>query len=300
MILRARGAVGVRLGLGVRIGVVVRFLAARRVRILIHVHGRAVGGHVEPRHVGNGRHRSHHLGDLGRALGDRGDCALVVDAGRVAEEVRLVGDGLVEGVHGLLHLAAGHVGLAEVRVQLVARVGLHVELQRALVGGHGVGRTVERHEAHAEVEQRLRGIGVGLVERGLAKRHAGLGRLAQLQQRVAHARVGLVRRVVLGVGHGDLEVLDGVLVIMQRGVGHAEVVVHRAARVVGRIGGRLRVGVDGLVRVLELDQAVADLVVQQPHLAGCKRAARILQALRVGSQGALEVLARVRRPGLLE
>ena len=57
-----------------------------------------------------------------------------------------------------------------------------------------------------------------------------------------------------------------------------------------RIGGRLRVGVDGLVRVLELDQAVADLVVQQPHLAGCKRAARILQALRVGSQGAWKSL----------
>ena len=33
---------------------------------------------------------------------------------------------------------------------------------------------------------------------------------------------------------------------------------------------------------------------------GKSTTARILQALRVGSQGALEVLARVRRPGLLE
>ena len=236
---------------------------------------------------------------LGRALGDGGDRALVVDARRIRQEVGLVGNGLLEGVHGLLHLAGGHVGLPQVRVELVADVGHHVELQGAFVGGHGVDRAVERHEAHAKVQKRLGGIGVPLVERGLAERHARLGGLAQLHEGVAHADVGLVGRVVLGVGHGYLEVAHRVLVVVQRGVGHAQVVVHRAAGVVGRVGGGLRVGVDGLARVLELDEAVAYLVVQKAHLArGEPRA--VLQALRERGERALVVPRLVQRPCPIE
>ena len=233
-------------------------------------------------------------------MGDGRHRALVIDACGVGQEIRLVGDGLLEGVDGLLHLAGCDVGLAEVGVQAVAHLGLHVELQGAFVGRHRIGGAVERHEAHAQVQQGLGGIGVGLVKGGVAERHTGLGGLAHLQKRVAHARVGLVGGIVLRIGSGRLEVGNGILVVVQGGVGHAQVVMHAAAGVVGLVGHGLAVGLDCLVGLLELHQAVAHLVVQLAHLAGGEGAGLVLQALLVGLQGALEVLLRIRCAGLLE
>ena len=175
-------------------------------------------------------------------LGDGCHGALVVHAGRSRQKVRLVGDGLLEGIDGLLHLAAGDVGLPEARVHLVAYVRKHLELQSALVGGHRIGGAIESHEADSKVEQGLRGIGVRLVESGLAEGHAGLGRLALLEQGVAHSRIGLVGREVLAVRHRDLEMLHRAVEVMERGVGHAHVVVHGTARIVGGIPRRLLVG----------------------------------------------------------
>ena len=106
---------------------------------------------------------------------------MVIDACGVGQEIRLVGDGLLEGVDGLLHLAGRDVGLAEVGVQAVAHLGLHVELQGALVGRHRIGGTIEGHEAHAQVQQGLGGVGLHLVKGGVAERHAGLGGLTHLR-----------------------------------------------------------------------------------------------------------------------
>ena len=57
---------------------------------------------------------------------------------------------------------------------------------------------------------------------------------------------------------------------------------------------------DGLVAVLELDEAVPYLVVEQPHLARRERVASILQALRERLEGACIVLRGIGRAGLLE
>ena len=141
---------------------------------------------------------------------------------------------------------------------------------------------------------------MGLVKRRVAERHAGLGGLAHFQQRVAHARVGLVRRIVLGVRHGGLEVLHGVFVVVQRRVGHAQVVVHRAARIVSLVGDGLRIRLDSLVRHLQLHKAVADLVVQLARLTRGDRVRCILQALLVRLKRALIILLRVGASGLLE
>ena len=75
---------------------------------------------------------------------------------------------------------------------------------------------------------------------------------------------------------------------------------HAAAGVVGLVGHGLAVGLDCLVGLLELHQAVAYLVVQLAHLAGGEGAGLVLQALLVDFQGALEVLLRIRCAGLLE
>ena len=293
---------------GVGVAVIVRVGLLSGIRILLGIHSGAVSRHIDAgkvRRIGGrcatgNRNRGHDLGDLGRALGDGGHRALVIDACGVGQEVRLVGDGLLEGVDGLLHLAGCDVGLAEVGVQAVAHLGLHVELQGAFVGRHRIGGAVERHEAHAQVQQGLGGIGVGLVKGGVAERHTGLGGLAHLQKRVAHARVGLVGGIVLRIGSGRLEVGNGILVVVQGGVGHAQVVMHAAAGVVGLVGHGLAVGLDCLVGLLELHQAVAHLVVQLAHLAGGEGAGLVLQALLVSLQGALEVLLRISCAGLLE
>ena len=192
-------------------------------------------------------------------------------------------------MHRLLHLAAGHISLSQARLQLVARGRLHIELQGALVGGHGVGRTVQGHEADAQVQKRLGGIGVRLIQGGLAEGHAGLGGLAELHERVAHAHVGLVGGGVGRVGHRLLEAVDGVRVVAQRRVGHAEVALHRRQRPVGRIGRGLAVGLNGLARVLQLHQAVADLVVEKAHFPGSEREVRVLQAFRESHQRAAVV-----------
>ena len=87
---------------------------------------------------------------------------------------------------------------------------------------------------------------------------------------------------------------------MQGGIGHAQVVMHAAASIVGLVGNGLAVGLDGLVGLLELHQAVAHLMVQLARLAGGKGAGLVLQALLVSLQGALEVLLRISCAGLLE
>ena len=75
---------------------------------------------------------------------------------------------------------------------------------------------------------------------------------------------------------------------------------HAAAGVVRLVGNGLAIGLDGLVGLLELHQAVAHLVVELAHLAGGEGAGLVLQALLVGLQGALEVLLRISCAGLLE
>ena len=221
-------------------------------------------------------------------------------ADRKSSIIGLVGDSLLEGVHCLLHLAAGHIGLAERGLQLVARGREHVELHGALVGGHRVGWAVQGHEAHAEVQKRLGGIGVGLVEGGLAEGHAGFSGFAELHERIAHAHVGFVGRGVGLVGHRLLEVADGVLVVAQRGVGHAEVALHRAHGAVGRVGRGLAVSLDGLPRVLQLDEAVADLMVQKAHLARGQGSGGVLQAFRERHQRAAVVTQAVALVGTIE
>src|SRR5699024_3517273 len=99
------------------------------------------------------------------------------------------------------------------------------------------------------------------VKRRFTKSNARLCRLSQLEKRVAHAGIGLVGRIILGIRYRYLEMLDRVLVVVQRGIGHAQVVVHRAARVVGRIGRRLSISMTSLVRVFQLDESIAYLVI---------------------------------------
>ena len=87
---------------------------------------------------------------------------------------------------------------------------------------------------------------------------------------------------------------------MERRVRHAEIAVDRALHVVGGIGHGLRVRLDGLVGIPQLDQAVADLVVQTPRLARRRRHSLILQALRERNERALEVLGVVERLRFVE
>ena len=84
--------------------------------------------------------------------------------------------------------------------------------------------------------------------------------------------------------------LDRVAVVVQSGVRHAQVVVDRANRIVSGIGGCLRVSLDGLGVVLELGQAVADLVVDQTRLTGGKRVFGVLQAGSVQVERLFEIL----------
>ena len=84
-------------------------------------------------------------------------------------------------------MTQSNVGLTKIRIHLVARCGIHVELQRAFIRCHGIGRTIEGHEAYAQVEQRLARIGIARIECGLAECDAGFGVFAKLQKRIAHA-----------------------------------------------------------------------------------------------------------------
>ena len=258
---------------------------------------RAIGDHVEARHVD----RREHLRGLGRrSLGHGAHRALVVDARGVREMVRLVGNGRLKCGDGLRHLAARDIGLAQICVELVLHRLRHIELERALIGRDRIRRTIESHEANTQVEQRLRGIGIALVKRGLAKRDARLCGLAHLHVGVAHADVGLVTRVVSLVGHCGLKIVHRVVVVVERRICHAEIAVDRALHVVGGIGHGLRVGLDGLVGIPQLDQAVADLVVQTPRLARRRRHSLILQALRERHERALEILGVVERLRFVE
>ena len=91
-----------------------------------------------------------------------------------------------------------------------------------------------------------------------------------------------------------------VVVVVERRVRHAEIAVDRALHIVGGIGHGLRVRLDGLVGIPQLDQAVADLVVQTPRLARRRRHSLILQALRERNERALEVLGVVERLRFVE
>ena len=128
------------------------------------------------------------------ALRNSSDSTLIVDACRSGQEVRLVFERTLEIVNRLVHLTERNISLAEACIHLVAHVGCHVELQCAFVRSDGIRGTVERHEAHAQVEQCFRGIGIRFVKSGLAERNASLSRLALLEQSIAHRSVSLVRR----------------------------------------------------------------------------------------------------------
>ena len=91
-----------------------------------------------------------------------------------------------------------------------------------------------------------------------------------------------------------------VVIVVERRVRHTEITVDRALHVVGGIGHGLRVRLDSLVGIPQLDQAVADLVVQTPRLAGRRRHSLILQALRERHERALEVLGVVERLRFVE
>ena len=279
------------------LGRVVLRVGVRFHRIGVVLRGHAIGRNVEARHVvavvgrsrgcghcllANGGHRD---GARRHALGGLG----VVDARRLAQEVGLIGEGRLERAHSLLHLAQSNVGLTKIRIHLVARCGIHVELQRAFIRCHGIGRTIEGHEAYAQVEQRLARIGVARIERGLAECDASFGVFAKLQKRIAHAQIGLVRSVVFGIGGGDFKMRHGVFVIVLENVRFAQVAIHRAHGIVSGIGGRLSVRLDSRIEIFQLQQAVAQLVIQIPQIARALRHAGILEQLDVCLACGLEV-----------
>ena len=248
-------------------GIILRIGSIGIVAVILVLRKRsAVGRNVQARHIvfrlrhDDGLHRG---GAGGNGLGS----TAVIDACGIAEEVRLIGKGGLEGVHGLLHLVAGDIGLAEIRVHFIARGRIHVELQGALVGLHRIGGTVERHEAHAKIQQSLRRIGVFGVKSRLAKRHAGLSVFAKLEQCVAQAQIRLIRSIVFRVGHGDFKMRDGIFVVVQKRIRLGKIAVDCAARVVGGIGGGLRIGMNSLAEILHLQETVADLMVDIAQLA---------------------------------
>ena len=166
-----------------------------------------------------------------------------------------------ERVDCLVPAIGGCVGHAQVLVDGVLALERRGEVECGAVGLDGVDRTAHLHEAAAQAAQGAGGIGVGLVDGGVAVGHASLAEVADLAVGVAESHIGLVGRGVLGILGRHDERGDGLLRLAGRKQGAASVGCECPGVPVRRVGKGVPVCDGRLVVVAKLHEAVAQKMV---------------------------------------
>ena len=143
------------------------------------------------------------------------------------------------------------------------------EVQGGAKGLDGVDGTAQTHEAVAQLEKGLGGLGVGLVDGGVSIGDARLAEVAEHGLGSAQGHLRLVRRCIVGIGGGCDERRDGVGRATGGEKRAALVAGERATLAIRRVEKGVGVRLGGVGVTAELHERVAlEVVRRTANLAG--------------------------------